>query len=333
MGLRVLKPGLLTTVQDLGRYGYQKYGVIVSGAMDSFALRMCNLLVGNEEKDPALEITATGPTIEFMEDTLIALCGGDMSPSINSMVIPRWRPLLVRRGSTLGFGGLKSGCRVYMSVAGGIHVPEVMGSGSTYLRAAIGGLEGRALVAGDVLTPGSYSAQAIRRLNGLASIRAEQDQPFTAAPWFVSSDLLPAYGAGIVRIVRGREFELFTEESRDDFFKGLYYVTPRTDRMGYRLSGPSLTLSEPLEMTSGAVNAGTIQVPPEGQPLVLMADRQTTGGYPQIGHAVTVDLPVLAQLRPGDRLKFQEISLDEAQSLYLIKELEIKQMKQALLSK
>jgi antagonist of KipI len=327
MSIKILKPGLLTTVQDKGRFGFQKYGVIVNGAMDVFALRVANLLVGNEEGAAALEVTLMGPELQFQENQLISICGACLSPMIDGQPVPEWRPVYVRKGSVLRFKGCLSGCRAYVSVAGGFDVPEVMGSRSTYVRAGFGGFAGRALQEGDELSTGAPSEWAISCLEQLA----EEEQPCKAAGWGVSLDFLPAYRSDpVVRVVRGAQFEAFTEESKACLLADSFFITPQSDRMGYRLTGPKLELKEPLEVISEAVSTGTIQVPPEGNPIILLADRQTTGGYPKIAHIISVDLPVIAQAKPGERITFREVSLDEAQKIYIERERELNQLRQGL---
>lgn len=328
MSIQVIHPGLLTTVQDLGRSGFQKYGVIVGGAMDRFAARMANLLVGNEEGEAVLEVTLRGPTLHFREDVMIAICGGRLSPTIDEVPVPDWRPVYVKRGSVLKFGPCTVGCRAYLAVAGGLDVPKVMGSRSTYLRAGLGGFQGRALKKGDVLPvkpPASGAEQLKKRWFPSPA------EPFTAADFFLSNEVLPAYRSQpVIRFIRGREFGFFTPESREKLVSSSYRVTPQSDRMGYRLEGPSLSLQKPLELISEAVSIGTVQVPPDGNPIILMADRQTTGGYPKIAQIASVDLPVVAQVKPGESVTFREISLEEAQMLYLEQEAEIAMVRKSI---
>jgi antagonist of KipI len=332
MSVRVIKSGLLTSVQDLGRYGYQKHGVIVSGAMDPFAHRIANLLVGNDENEPTLEMTLLGPTLGFDADTLIAICGADLSPSVGKVPVPLWKPVLIKKGETLRFGGSRFGTRAYLAVAGGFPLPEVMGSRSTYLRAELGGFCGRALREGDELPIGAPSEQARLLTGQLQSYAGEH--PFAAAEWGVAPELLPAYREQpVIRAIQGNQFDRFSPESREAFFTRPFRVTPQSDRMGYRLDGPSLTLAEPFELISEAVAFGTVQVPAEGKPIVLLADRQTTGGYPKIAQIATVDLPVMAQTKPGDTLRFREISREEAELLYLEQESHIRQLKLGILLK
>ncbi|URM34978.1 biotin-dependent carboxyltransferase family protein [Cytobacillus firmus] len=327
--MKVLKPGLLSSIQDLGRTGYQKFGVIASGAMDPFSHRMANLLSGNEENDPALEITMMGPTLTFEEDTLISICGGDLSPLINGQPIRTWRSIFVKKGSELKFGGCQKGCRAYLAVSGGFSVPEVMNSRSTYLRAGIGGFKGRALKAGDVLETGKPSLQSLKMADYLS--KQLHDKTFVENDWGIASKLIPeTIGNPEIRITRGRQFDLFTHESRIQLFNHAFEVTAQSDRMGYRLKGTSLALSEHAEQISEAVNFGSIQVPPDGNPIVLLADRQTTGGYPKIGQVAAVDLPLLAQAKPGDALRFKEISNGQAQQLLIKRELKLKELKQGI---
>lgn len=329
MSLEILKPGLLTTIQDTGRYGYQKQGVMVNGPMDSFALRIANLLVGNDEREGALEITLLGPKIRFAEQMLIAVCGADLSPRIGGQPLPSWRPVLVQAGSVLEFGASAEGCRAYLAVAGSFAVPEVLGSRSTFLRAGIGGYQGRALQAGDVLTLRSSSEQARLRIAQLAGVAG--NDPFIATDWAVSRELLPAYRTNpVLRVMRGAQFDEFEPASQAQFWGSAFTVTPQSDRMGYRLQGELLALSEARELLSEAVTAGTIQVPSDGQPIILLADRQTTGGYPKIAQIAAVDLPVIAQVKPGEHVRFQEISVAEAEALYIARERELQLFKQGI---
>lgn len=290
--LRVLRPGMLTTVQDLGRRGHRADGVPLSGAADAVALRIANWLVGNSEEAAVLEFTLVGPELELTSDTVVALGGADFG------VLPRWQPIRVAAGTRLKFEAAREGCRGYLAVAGGFEIASVLGSASTCLRAGFGGVEGRALREGDVLR---ISAQS-RRVDG---------------HWRIDERILPRYSPSpTIRIVRGAQ--------ERDFFEMLltqeFAVTPRSDRMGLRLSGRRSSEQPTVELLSSAVVPGTIQVPPDGQPIVLMTDAQTIGGYPQAAHVITVDLPIVGQLRPGDRVRFCEVSLTEAQKLFFARE-------------
>lgn len=329
MGIEIKSPGLLTTIQDGGRFGFRKYGVIVSGAMDQIAFRVSNLLVGNKENDAVLEITLLGPEILIKEDTLISICGGDLSPKINEDEVPMWRPIYVKAGSVLSFGKCRSGTRAYVAFAGSFHIEEVMGSKSTYIRAEIGGYEGRRLNKEDVLELNKTSCSSIEIMKILS--RHINSNGYSYPNWLVSNSIIPNYKVNsIIRIIKGGEFDFFDDNSKKIFFENNFIVTPQSDRMGYRLKGQELKLKNSLEMISEAVSLGTIQVPPDGNPIILLADRQTTGGYPKIGQAITVDMPIVSQLKPGDSMRFEEISLEEAQRLYIEMERNIEELKTSL---
>lgn len=315
MSLAILQPGLLTTIQDGGRWGRQKIGVIPSGAMDRYSLRLANLLVGNEEYGAALEITLAGPVIRFTEDTLIALTGGDLSPTIGGAAVPMLRPVAVRAGTVLRFGPCRTGCRAYLAAAGSLAVPAIMGSRSASLRSGLPGLAGRALRRGDALPAGRPSEQARALLRRLL---AESAAPFAAAHWFLAETHVTEHRLQKpLRVMAGLQYEQFTEEARRSFFHTEWTVTASSDRMGYRLSGGRLALRAPLEMVSEAAATGTVQVPPGGEPILLMADHQTTAGYPVIGQVALVDAARAAQKKPGDRLSFRLITRDEAERLFL----------------
>jgi antagonist of KipI len=324
MSISVLRPGLLTTIQDLGRFGSQKYGVIVSGAMDSYSLRIANLLTGNKENEGALEITLTGPKLQFECDQLIAITGGDLQATIDGEKAPMWRPVLVREGSVLQFKSAQEGCRAYLAFAGGIAVPEVLGSKSTYIRAGIGGFQGRALKKGDTLTFGNMneiSCALVRKLKDTGH----------AFPWAANTaSLINLKQNQTVRVMRGTEFDRFDDESRQTLFNQIYTVSTEADRMGYRLKGPKLSLAGKFELLSEGVTCGTIQVPASGEPIILMADRQTTGGYPKIGQVISADLPGLAQLQPMGRIQFKQVSLETAQQELLAKEQMIQEIKTSI---
>lgn len=314
--LKIIKSGMLTSVQDLGRYGFQKYGVIASGVMDPFAHRIANLLVGNPDNAATLEISLIGPAIEFDQDAIIAICGGDLSPEIDGKDCKMWRILAVAKGSVLSFGKPKKGCRAYLAIAGGIAVRDVMHSKSTYLRAEIGGFQGRALKAGDNLPVGPVPEKRLAALRRAATAEIE---------WQIQAPLY--YHEPIVRMMRGRQFDLFDSDSQERIFTELFTVSSHSDRMGYRLEGAPLALETHGELISEPVAFGSIQVPSDGHPIVLMADRQTTGGYPKIGQVASIDLPLIAQLNPGNRIRFKEINLEEAHKRLIDQEQHIRQLK------
>lgn len=327
--LQINKDGLQTSMQDLGRTGFQKYGVIASGVMDPYAHRLANILVDNEESEPTIEITLMGPHITFQSNCVFALTGADLSPAIDGIPIKMWRPIVVKKGCKLTFGKPVSGCRAYLAVAGGFDVSEVMGSRSTYLRAGIGGFEGRALQKGDILQVGKCSTFIKNCLMSLS--KEENKRSFIQMDWTLMTQAIPTYRKeAIVRIIDGRQANLFDEKSKDAFFNQAFQISSDSDRMGYRLNGQKLALKEPKELISEAVSFGSIQVPSDGQPIVLMADRQTTGGYPKIGQVATVDLPKVSQLKPGEFLRFERISLEEAQHDLMNERELIKELKQSI---
>ncbi|SES82789.1 biotin-dependent carboxylase uncharacterized domain-containing protein [Natronincola peptidivorans] len=296
--IKIIKPGLLTTVQDLGRYGYQQYGVTVSGVMDHVSARLANALVENDEGEGLLEITMQGPEIEFLEDMVIAITGGDLQPWLNGQPIAMARSMLVQKGDKLTFKGMKSGCRSYIAFSGGIDVPVLMGSKSTFTRGKIGGYEGRALKAGDILKVG------------------EPKEPFSSLVDREIYENLYEYNAVVeLRVVLGPQEEAFTEAGRRTFFSNEYTVTNECDRMGYRLEGETIEHKDGGDIISDGISMGAIQIPSHGKPIIMMADRQTTGGYTKIGNVITVDLPKAAQVKPGDKIVFKEITLEEAHQL------------------
>ncbi len=324
MQIKVKRPGLLSTLQDLGRRGYQKYGVIVSGAMDTRSLRLANLLAGNAEGEACLEMTMSGPELELPAGLTLAITGGDFSPQIEGVPLPMNRPVYIKKACLLQFLRPRRGCRGYLAVRGGFAVPEVMGSKSTYLRAGLGGFCGRALERGDLLP-----------LQGAAAFSRRgwrENQPcFSAPAWYIPGICPPAGEAELqVRYVRGAQWDAFAEMSQDAFRQQAFSVTNQSDRMGYRLEGENLRLREPLEMISEAVAFGTVQVPPDGNPIILMADRQTAGGYPKIAQVILADLPLLGQTSPGKKLRFSEVSLAEAQHIYRMQETALQALRRAL---
>jgi biotin-dependent carboxylase-like uncharacterized protein len=306
--IEVLRSGGLTTVQDLGRPGWQRVGVTPGGAMDRLAARAANILLGNDENAPVLESALTGPELLFHADTWIAVTGAAVRG------VAGWRPLRVAAGERLSLAELERGSHLYVAVAGGIAVPRVLGGAGTLLSAGLGGFWGRALRAGDRLAVGADSAALLRKLKvGQANWGAAREF------WTATGGPLGKLGAGeiTVRFVRGRRWPAFDETARTAFKSVAWRVRPQSDRMGLRLLGPPLTAALPGEMISEGVAFGTVQVPPSGQPIVLMADRQTLGGYPKIGHVIAADLPRLAQARPGDMVRFSETPIAEAQAAAL----------------
>jgi antagonist of KipI len=307
--VKVLAPGLLTTVQDLGRMGFAQQGVSPSGAMDGNALRAANLLVGNDEDAAGLEITSGGVRLEFRKRALIAICGADLSPAMSGVALSSWRAIYAQDGSVVEFGYARRGWRAYFAVAGGIDVPKVMGSRSTYLRAGVGGLEGRPLRTGDLLARGRPSAAAERAM-------FDSRQSLGPLPFALTDRVLVEperlYRSGPIRFVPGPDWHMMDEADRKAFVTESFEISTKSDRMGYRLSGRELRSAKGAELISTAVLTGTVQVPPGGEPIVLLADRQTTGGYPMVAQVTRADLGAVAQLRPGNEIRFAEVTIDDA---------------------
>ena len=303
--LKIIRPGPMTTVQDQGRYGFQDRGVPVSGAMDQAAYRLGNLLAGNAGKEASLEITVGGLAAEFLRDTWFAVTGAEQEARLNNHTIPTWTAHQASKGDVLSLDFGRKGARWYLAVAGGLNVPLVMGSRSTYLRGGFGGLEGRALRKGDVLESGLPMGSGI----------------FSPLP----SELIPNYShEPILRVILGPQDDEITEEGLNAFLTAEYTVTQRSDRMGCLLAGPPIKHKTGPDIISDATAFGSIQVPGSGQPIILMADRQTIGGYVKIATVTTVDLPLIAQALPGNRIRFKAIGIEEAQALLVEREKRIK---------
>jgi urea carboxylase len=304
MSIEVIKPGALSTFQDLGRVGYQHLGIPVNGVMDERAHRLANALVGNPPATPTLEITLMGPTLRFHDTATIAFSGGNLDCQLGGQPLFSHCALNVPAGGEISFGDRRTGLRTYLAVRGGFAIEPVMGSTSTFARGGYGGHAGRPLKKGDKLVTRESTPWHSRSL-------------FSETVF--ADDVLSSNNAPI-RITRGREWRYFTADAQRTLEHQTYRITAQSDRMGYRLQGPELGLVAPREMVSEAVAFGAIQVPADGQPIILMADRQTTGGYPKIAHVCAVDLPRLAQQIPGDSVRFALVDLAEAQRLLLSQE-------------
>jgi KipI family sensor histidine kinase inhibitor len=298
--LEVVSGGLLTTVQDLGRVGYQRYGVPVAGAVDAPAHRAANRLAGNAPEAATLECTVEGPTLRALRPIVVAVTGADLGAVVERSDVgrfapPPWSSFFLRPGNVLRFEGRRSGARAYVAVSGGFDVPEVLGSRSTYLIAGFGGLEGRPLRAGDRLSAGATE---------------KPPSPGERMPPPPPAEDLP------IRVVLGPQDDYFTEAALETLESATYAVQSSSDRMGYRLDGPPLEHKEEKEIVSDGMMLGGIQVPPNGLPIVMLADRATTGGYPKIATVVHADLPRLAQKIPGERVRFGIVGLEEAREAF-----------------
>lgn len=309
MTIRVLRPGLLTTVQDHGRHGLQHLGLCPGGAMDPVALTLANALVGNPAETAALEITVIGPELHFEHDALVAVCGAEFQGDL-----PRNRPMFVPAGSRYRVGRAVRGARAYLAVAGGLAIEPVLGSRSTYLPGGFGGFEGRALRHGDVLHLNADSAEVSRAR--FASLKGRTGQ---TVRWWAPPLTLPDREPVLLHVIEGQHWEAFEPASQRAFLDAVWRISPDSNRMGFRLQGPALArVTEgdgSDEILSGPTALGSVQVPSGGVPIALMADHQTTGGYPRIAEIVSADVPRLAQLAPGASVHFARCSLETAAEL------------------
>lgn len=307
MGIFFETGGMLTTVQDEGRFGYQQFGVSPAGPMDYKSFYLANILVGNKKEEGALEITFLGPQILFEEANIIAITGGDLTPRINGQDIAMYEAVLVEQGDVLSFGGMRNGCRGYIAFAGGLQIDLVMGSKSTLVRNNMGGVKGRAIQKGDRMgftkAIGSLPHMEYRKIN---------------------QAIFPT-GEIVLRVVRGPQDDCFSKESFKKFFWYEATISNEFDRMGCRLECEPITHLGDGNIITDGIAFGSIQVPPNGKPIIMLADRQSTGGYTKIATVITVDLPKLAQTMPGYHIRFVEVSIKTAQDLYLreMKEIEM----------
>lgn len=313
MGIKVIKAGLQSSIQDFGRFGFQRYGMAVCGAMDTWALRLGNIILGNQEGEAGIECTTLGPTLRFEEGQLICVAGADLSPMIDGVPITMWKPIFVPRTGVLSFGKPLSGCRSYICFYGGLEVPKVLGSRSTYIKGRIGGWKGRALEKQDQI-----------------GFRSPYVGTKTEFRWQMDPSLYGNLTIRRIRVTTGPQFERFDSNALVDFLSSTFTISKASDRMGYRLESKPLRLKDKDEMLSTAVTFGTIQVPPQGNAIVLMADHPTTGGYPVIGQVATIDLPLLAQMGALDQIEFDLITLAEAQELLNIQNKQLNQLKCAI---
>ena len=318
MSLRVVKPGVFTTVQDLGRFGLQHLGVVPCGAMDAVSHRVANALVGNDAGAATLELTLRGPVLEFAHATLVAMQGAVFGATLDGHPMPRGRPVLVGRGAILDCGAARVGCRAYLALAGGIAVEPVLGSRSTYTPAGFGGFEGRALKAGDRVAL-AEAADDLSRARG-ARLGLRGARILESVGWRAPDFTLTHEAEIRIHALEGRHIGLFDEASIDAFFATPWRVMPDSNRMGFRLSGPPLARQVPGDILSEGTCLGTVQVPADGAPIVLMADHQTTGGYAKLAEVAGADIPRLAQAMPGSRVRFGRVGLDVADALRGVQE-------------
>lgn len=311
--IEVLKRGLLTTIQDQGRPGFRHCGVPTGGAADADSHAIANALVDNARGAATFEITLAGPTLRFEQDTVLAICGGIEASCAGSRV-PVWRPLRVSAGTVIDCGRVRAGARAYVSVAGGIDVPERMGSRSTDLRGGFGGFNGRALLEGDRIRVLSSTAAGAGSGTGAMLERrlARSRGAWVAASWWVSPPDDTEGDFGFLHVLDATHSRRLDRASIRRATHGLWLVSSASDRMGVRFDGVDLSFDRPPELVSAGTAPGTVQLPPDGHPIVLGVDAQTTGGYPRIAHVIAADLPRLMQLRPGDRVQVVRVSREAA---------------------
>ena len=294
--MEILSPGILTSIQDLGRYGYGRYGVAPSGALDPFSLRIANLLVGNRPDQAGLETMLLGPAIRVLADIVVAVTGGNLQPLLNKQPIEMWRSHNLKKDDILSFGSMASGLRAYVAVGGGIRITPVMGSRSTNLPSGFGGFQGRALIKNDILT----SANLSRELPTQTRVFNEAWIPHYPNSWSL-------------RIIWGPQDDHFPDESRASFLIAAYQMSSDSDRTGIRLEGTIIRKKPDIQASiiSEGVITGSVQIPGDGKPIIILGET-VTGGYRKIATVISADLPMLGQIKPGDTVGFSAVSLDEA---------------------
>lgn len=315
MSLHIIKHGLFDTLQDMGRYGYQHLGINPGGAMDLAALRVANILIGNEPSEAVVEMHFPAAEIKFDSTALVALAGADFSASVNGVTVPIHTPFIIQKGAVLHFGKKETGARIYLAVYGGFAAEEWLGSFSTHTKVQVGGFNGRALQKND-------------------RISFKEKQPALAADQAVQifswrANVSGLYTANTLRFIPGNEYWSLDETAKHKLEKEDFIISRENDRMGYRLSGVSLQLSKPTEMISTAVTRGSMQLLPDGQLIILMSDHQTTGGYPRIGHIISADISSLAQMLSGDRFMLHQVTLAEAETLLYKQQMDLQQLQNA----
>lgn len=318
MSLKVIKAGILDTVQDLGRNGYQHLGINPGGVMDHFAMQVANMLVGNDINEAVIEIHFPASAFLFEKETMIAVTGADFSPIINGEPVSVCHPVLINRNSVLHFEKIRTGARCYLAIQGGIEILQWLNSRSTNLKAFAGGFNGRALQKNDVI--------GFKKENNYSTIFF--DKEFLVLPWQAVTKWDPLAEERI-NIIFGNEWNWLDETSQKKFLNNTFSIDNAADRMGYRLIGTALTPANKTELISSAVSFGTIQLLPDGQLIILVADHQTTGGYPRIAHVITTDLSKLAQLKPGEKINFQITDLGTAEQLMILQQQHLQQLQNA----
>lgn len=323
MNTIAIRAGFLTSVQDLGRTGLREFGISLGGALDPHALRVANLLVGNAESDAGVEITFGGLRLRFADERIVAWCGADFTARIGSVALLSGHPALVRSGEEFSIDSPMIGCRAWLAISGGIDVPIVLGSRSGDLRAGFGGIRGRPIRDSEEIPLGKNPDGATALIEELRANKI--------AAWKSSHDWSsPARREPTLRYIRGADADRCVPAALELFRSGRFHVSPDSDRMGVRLDGPLLEPSSDLDLISEAVAPGTVQLPPSGKPILLLNDCQTIGGYPKLAHVITVDLPVAAQLRPADIVRFSEVSVADAHRALLEREQDLEQFRRGI---
>lgn len=298
---KVINPGVLTTIQDLGRYGYQKYGLAVSGSVDQYAHRMANIIIGNPENAAVLETTLVGLKLKTLKSTVIVITGGDLRPKVNGKPVEMWKSFKVNKDDLVTFSGCRNGLRSYISIAGGVDVPNILGSKSTDIIAEIGGINGRKCESGDLIKT-DIQTGLNKRLTGRR----------------LPASLIPDYPSHLdVRVILGPQEQAFKPSSIKKFFSSIYTVGKEIDSMACRLDGPKIKHIGEADIFSEGMFAGAIQVPRDGLPIVFLHGRRSIGGYTKIGGVISVDLPRLAQIKTGDTIQFHQIEIEEAHKEYI----------------
>jgi len=310
MSITILKPGMMSSVQDLGRWGFQQYGVPIGGAMDKVSATLANIICGNDENEAVIEMTLHGTSIIFNEAAFCAIVGGGCKAYIDDVELPFNRLLWIPAFSIIKTTANLQGCRSYLSVSGGFNVKKIMGSSSTYTPSGIGGINGRNLITGDMLAfKREQNLHAASNLHMLPS-------GVGISHWHTADLVEVTANVAIVHAIKGPEFDRFNAASQEDIFNSMFTISSRSNRMGYRLEGKKFTLEQQTEMVSTAVTTGIVQVTHEGDPIILMADAQTIGGYPRIARICAADISLLAQTRPGVKIQFKEIGEEESLMRY-----------------
>lgn len=312
MSITILNPGMMTTVQDMGRFGFQQFGVSASGVMDPRSTSIANILVGNDENEAVLECTMMGPHIRFDQACCIAITGGDLGPTVDGVPVENYRAFLVNAGQTLRFTMVKTGCRAFIAFAGGLDIPLVMNSRSTNMKAKIGGFEGRKLAKDDVI-----------------GFRDPKTDLKNIGVRHISPEFVPR-AEYTLRVVLGPQDDAFTELGIKTFLSSVYTLTPEFDRMGCRFEGEVIEHVNGGDIISDGIAFGAIQVPSAGKPIIMMADRQTTGGYTKIGNVISADFRILGQLKAGDKVRFQQVTIKAAQEALLAQRASMRTLRNAL---